>query len=90
MKKHFSIQVWGRVQGVLFRDSARRKAQHLGITGFVRNEPDGSVYLEAEGEENALKDFTSWCGRGSLFAQVERVETREGELKGYTSFKLMR
>lgn len=44
--KHISIRIYGRVQGVGFRVSAQKKADELGITGFVRNEPDGTVYLE--------------------------------------------
>jgi acylphosphatase len=51
MKKHFNIRISGRVQGVFFRASTKAKAEELGISGFVQNEPDGSVYIEAEGEE---------------------------------------
>jgi len=50
MKKHVNITVKGRVQGVGFRYSAMEAAEELGIKGFVRNMPDGSVYIEAEGE----------------------------------------
>ena len=49
MIKHFDITVQGKVQGVWFRDSTMKEAKRLGINGFVRNEPDGSVYVEAEG-----------------------------------------
>ena len=55
--KHLKISITGRVQGVFFRDSARMEANRLGVAGFARNEPDGSVYIEAEGEKDALDEF---------------------------------
>jgi acylphosphatase len=57
MKKRFSIRVNGRVQGVFFRASTKEVADQLGVRGFVRNEPDGKVYIEAEADEEALKRF---------------------------------
>jgi len=87
VKKLFKITVSGRVQGVFFRDTARQAAQGLGITGFVRNQPDGTVYIEAEGEEKSLKELVRWCRRGPKWAQVESVEVEEGEPAGYTGFE---
>ncbi|HNR40986.1 MAG TPA: acylphosphatase [Bacteroidales bacterium] len=60
----YKIYVRGRVQGVGFRYSAVRAANHHGITGFVKNMPDGSVYMEAEGTEKELLDFIEWCRNG--------------------------
>ena len=54
----------GRVQGVGFRHSARSNARYHGITGFVKNKPDGSVYIEAEGSRNQLDEFVEWCKKG--------------------------
>lgn len=68
------IRIYGRVQGVFFRHTSRREAERLGIVGFVRNEPDGSVYLEAEGEEKALQEFLGWCHRGPVLAKVDKVD----------------
>lgn len=87
-KKHLNIRVHGRVQGVLFRDSAKEEAQRLGVTGFVRNEPDGTVYIEAEGREEQLREFITWVNRGTDRAHVARVEPEEGEMKGYTEFNI--
>jgi len=88
MLKHYTIRVYGQVQGMGFRASARTRAQRLGVTGFVRNEPDGSVYVEAEGEGLALKKFLKWCRRGPLFAKVERVEVEEGSVTRFTGFEV--
>ncbi|MBW8887229.1 MAG: acylphosphatase [Fibrobacteres bacterium] len=82
----FAIRVSGRVQGVFFRASARIEAGRLGLSGFVRNEPDGSVYAEAEGEREALDLFVEWCRRGPPHARVESVEVKEGTAKGFAGF----
>lgn len=88
--KHYKLRIKGRVQGVWYRASTRRQAQELGLGGFVRNEPDGSVYAEAEGEERALQAFVSWCREGPDRAQVEEVIVEEGPLKGFTAFEIQR
>jgi acylphosphatase len=84
--KHVTIFVSGRVQGVFYRASAREMALQLGIRGFVRNEPDGSVYLEAEGEEAALNQFVAWCRKGPVRAIVSNVQVIEGAWAGFSSF----
>jgi acylphosphatase len=88
--KHLSIKISGKVQGVFFRASTKGAAEHLGISGFVRNEPDGSVYIEAEGEEEKLNQFMEWCRIGPPRAKVEKCEIIEGEARGYTSFQVKR
>lgn len=88
--KHLSIQIEGRVQGVFFRASTKEKADELNIKGFVRNENDGSVYIEAEGEENVLKEFTTWCKHGPSRAIVQNVNIGEGVLKNFSDFKIAR
>ena len=75
--KHLNIRVTGRVQGVSFRYYTQLKAQDLGLTGFVRNQADGSVYVEAEGEESLLKSLVDWCYEGSPMAKVQQVEVVE-------------
>jgi len=83
---HVNIKIFGEVQGVFFRDSARLKAKEIGITGFVKNEPDGAVYMEAEGDEKALGQFLEWCKYGSESAKVEKVESSLGNVKGFSDF----
>lgn len=85
---HYDIRVFGRVQGVFFRASARAEARRLRLNGFVRNEEDGSVYAEAEGPQEALDTLVAWCRRGPTHAQVEKVEAREGEIAGYRGFEV--
>ncbi len=90
MRKHFNIRVSGSVQGVFFRASTKTNADHLGIHGFVRNEPDGSVYIEAEGVEEKLTEFISWCKQGPKSAVVEKVDVKEAGAKNFTSFEIRR
>jgi len=78
------------VQGVWFRDSTRRKALEFGVTGFVRNEPDDSVYIEAEGEEDALKKFVEWCQVGPERAQVSEVIMTITRVIGFNDFVIKR
>ena len=85
-----SILVSGRVQGVFYRASAKAKADELAITGFVQNMPDGKVYMEAEGMDENLDLFKTWCSKGPPRAQVEQAEIKEGELKNFTSFEILR
>ncbi len=74
MKKAAIIKVYGRVQGVGFRYYTHKKALELGITGFVKNRPDGSVYIEAEGKEDQLELFIRWCEDGPAWAHVTKLE----------------
>lgn len=88
MKKHFNIKIFGQVQGVFFRASAREKATSLGINGFVQNQPNGSVYIEAEGENDGLNQFLSWCHEGPSAASVDEVKITEGPLKNFSGFSI--
>jgi acylphosphatase len=74
--KQLLLVVRGRVQGVYFRASAQREARRLGLTGWVRNRPDGSVEIVAEGEEIAIRELYGWAQKGPSAARVDRVETR--------------
>ena len=90
-RKNLKITVIGRVQGVFFRASTSQKAQALGITGFVKNQSDGSVLIGAEGEESMLKELEDWCLKGGPSgAKVTEVQTIEEELKGWGSFSIKR
>ena len=69
------VVITGRVQGVNYRAAARDMAIHLGLSGWVRNTPDGSVELAATGPEPALKKLISWCHKGPPLASVADVTT---------------
>lgn len=90
MKHHYNIQVTGKVQGVWYRKSAKREADKWGIKGFVMNMDDGSVYLEAEGDEKALDLFVKWCRQGPEKARVRDVVVTEAELEEFGDFQEMR
>jgi acylphosphatase len=74
--KQVHLYVRGRVTGVYFRASAQREARRLGLTGWVRNRPDGSVEILAEGEEDAIKDLIGWSYKGPGAARVDNVDVR--------------
>ncbi|MEN7550680.1 acylphosphatase [Rapidithrix thailandica] len=86
MSRSLKIKVSGQVQGVFYRASTRDKAEALGLCGFVRNEPDGKVYIEVEGDEFALKQFVDWCWQGPMLAQVTNVQIRENKWQGFETF----
>lgn len=87
--KHYDIQVHGQVQNVGFRWAAKKQADKLHITGFVKNERDGSLYVEAEGEDAALDQFAEWCKKGPWFASVEKVSVQEGAPQNFSSFTII-
>lgn len=80
MQKRLECEVFGRVQTVMFRDFVQRKARARGVVGTVKNNPDGSVSVVAEGEESKLKELLDLLHRGSVFSRVDRVEERWGDL----------
>ena len=88
--KHLKVFVEGRVQGVSFRYYTLQKAKQLDVKGFVRNEQNGSVYIEVEGSDEPLGEFISWCHHGPMLARVSNVRIEEGELKGFGSFEILR
>lgn len=81
-----ALRVSGRVQGVSFRAGAQREARRLGLAGFARNEADGTVAIEVEGDEPALDAFVAWCRVGPRGARVERVEVGAGVAEGSEGF----
>ncbi len=77
-RARLSIKVSGRVQGVGFRWTTRRVAAGMGLVGWVRNAPDGSVEIEAEGERAVLERFLEWCRHGPDFSRVDSVSVNWG------------
>ncbi len=88
MKRRAVLRVFGRVQGVNYRRAAQREAQRLGITGFARNMPDESVWIEAEGPEEDMAAFIAWCEKGPPRSVVDRFEVQDGDLVGYKGFEI--
>ncbi len=86
--KHLNITVFGHVQGVGFRNSASHQARYLGINGFIKNLPDGSVYLEAEGDDITMAEFVKWCRKGPGYGRVVDIITDESPVKFFTGFEV--
>jgi len=82
MNKKINLKIYGRVQMVMYRDSARRKAKKLNLTGWVMNNLDGTVKLIAEGEEENLKQFIDWCYNGPILAKVKKIDIDWQEATG--------
>jgi len=80
--KRVHLLISGRVQGVCFRDSTAREASKLGVCGWVRNIPMGQVEVVAEGKEEDLERFISWCYEGPPLAQVIDVKIDKEDYRG--------
>ena len=82
-------EVFGKVQGVFYRVWTKRKADSLGLTGFVKNLPTGSVLVVAEGEKEKLKEFLDFLWEGSPSAKVREVKASwEKATKEFSSFEI--
>lgn len=82
------VVVHGRVQGVFFRDSARRQAEAAGVSGWAVNRPDGTVEAVFEGEDEAVARLVEFCRRGPRRAEVSRVEVEEQPPEGLSGFTI--
>lgn len=81
--------VYGRVQGVFFRAYVSESAEELGLSGYVRNRPDGGVGVVAEGEKERLEKLLDYLRKGPPAARVNKVETNWSEYTGlYSGFKV--
>jgi acylphosphatase len=88
--KHLDITVKGKVQGVFYRASTKAVADQLGVRGTIKNDANGDVVIEAEGEPAMLDMFLDWCNEGPQDAEVASVETSDGELKNYRNFEVLK
>ncbi len=83
------VIVTGRVQGVYFRMATRRAVLGRGVSGWVRNRPDGTVEALFEGDRAAVDDAVDWCRKGPPSARVERVDVEWGVYTGeFESFDI--
>jgi acylphosphatase len=82
------ITIRGRVQGVGFRYYALKLANELHITGYIRNKFDGSVFIEAEGDNANIETFLSWCRKGPPRANVEEMIVNDCPPAGYLRFDI--
>ncbi len=92
-KTSMPTQEWtisGKVQGVFYRASARQKAETLGLTGWVKNLPDGSVQLRATGPDGALAAMEAWCKVGPPGARVTEVQAQMLPEENFDGFRIIR
>jgi acylphosphatase len=82
------VVVHGSVQGVFFRDTTRRRAESLGVSGWARNRADGTVEAVFEGAPDAIESMVRFCREGPSRAKVEQVEVFEEEPEGLSGFSL--
>ena len=76
------LYITGRVQGVFYRASAQQEAMRLGLTGEIRNLPDGNVEAVVEGLKDRIEEFVEWCKEGPPAAEVENVRVRWSAARG--------
>ena len=81
------VVVSGRVQGVGFRAATRSKAEACGVSGWVRNRPDGSVEAAFEGDPEAVEALVGFCRAGPRLARIESVEVYEEPAQGLVAFE---
>ncbi|HET7429936.1 MAG TPA: acylphosphatase [Nocardioides sp.] len=86
MSKAVTVKVTGRVQGVSFRWYAVQEAERLGVTGWIRNEPDESVAGHFEGDDDAVDAMVAWCRHGPSYAAVRDVAVTEARPTGARAF----
>jgi len=83
------VYVSGGVQGVFFRYNTQKQAKSLGVTGWVRNLPDGRVEAFFEGDKEAVDAIIKWCWEGPPMARVDDVQVEWVEPEGHTDFRIV-
>ncbi len=86
--KRVQVRAHGRVQGVFFRAEARARAESLGLGGWVRNAPDGTLEAVFEGDRQRVDSMVEWCRHGPSGARVEELEVTTEEPAGEAGFQV--
>jgi acylphosphatase len=87
--KALNLMIHGRVQGVWFRASTKEAASRLGVNGWVRNTPDGSVEAHIQGEDSAVEKMLAWCSQGPPGALVDHIDIMDVEIQDdYRAFSI--
>ena len=91
MKRRVAFRVTGRVQGVAFRATAADQAEVLGVVGWIRNDSDGSVHGEVEGEASQVDAFLAWLAKGPRGARVDELKVADATVHGvFKRFEIRR
>ena len=90
MLNHLNITLYGTVQGVFLRRTVEKVANQIGVFGFIKNEPDSTVYIEAEADAEILQKFVDWlkAGAGEGDYKIAQVETAPGTFKAFDKFEI--
>lgn len=89
MMVNYHLTITGRVQGVGFRGSTMMVARRLNVEGFVKNQVDGSVYVEVQGSQSAVKSFIDkMCASPTPYARVDHVDIKQHDLSHYDGFDI--
>ncbi|MEE4256679.1 MAG: acylphosphatase [Bacteroidales bacterium] len=88
MLKTHSIKVYGKVQGVGFRFYTQKTAVEMGVKGYVKNERDGSVYIEAEAPADIIESFLHWVSEGPEWARVDEMNVQDIPTQGFADFSI--
>ena len=87
--KTLRLHVFGHVQGVWFRSTAKENADRLNLAGWAQNEPDGSVIILIQGPHDLVDEFLKWCKEGSIRAEVKKIDIKEEPVAElFTGFKI--
>jgi acylphosphatase len=88
--QHLKIKVTGKVQGVWFRVNTKDKADELGLSGYVQNKPDNSVFIEVSGDEELINEFLYWVKKGPELARVNDIIVEENNKEYNSGFEIRR
>jgi len=88
--KAVKVIIYGKVQGVGFRNFVFLHAKRLNIKGYVKNNPDGTVEAVFEGDEDNINKIIELCKRGPERARVDKIDIKDTEIKNYQDFRIIR
>jgi len=88
--KAVKVIIYGKVQGVGFRNFIFLHAKRLNIKGYVKNNPDGTVEAVFEGDEDNINKMVELCKRGPERARVDKIDIKDTEIKNYQDFRIIR
>ncbi len=90
MNINVTVSVQGKVQGVGYRNFVLMAANICGVRGWVRNELDGTVTAELEGTQALVDEMIEKCYQGPMFSKVTKIDVRQGEIKNFKHFEVIR
>ena len=90
MRTRARVRVAGRVQGVFFRESTAERAKRLGVRGWIKNNPDGTVEATFEGPQSKVREMVRWCEKGPELARVDNINVKYGKFIGeFNNFEIL-